>query len=54
MRWFLPVAVVIASLVLGATVFRGEVASAAQQALLVFVTNDAANPVPVKQQGLQT
>ncbi len=44
--------VVVTSLVLGATVFRGEVASAAQQALAVFVTNDAANPVPVREQPL--
>jgi hypothetical protein len=51
MRGFLPAAVVVVSIVLGATVFRGEVASAAQQALQVFVTNDSANPVPVKQQG---
>lgn len=51
MRRFLPVVVVGASLVLGATVFRSEVASAAQQALQVFVTNDALNPVPVHEQG---
>ena len=50
MRRFLPVVVVVASLGLGATVFRSEVASAAQQ-LQVFVTNDALNPVPVHEQG---
>lgn len=32
--------------------FRAEVASAAQQALQVFITNGAANPVPVQQQGI--
>ncbi len=51
MRRFNAVAIVVASLVLGSTVFRGEVASAASAILQVFVTNDSANPVPVKQQG---
>jgi hypothetical protein len=50
-RRFIAVAIVAASLVLGSTVFRGEVASAASAILQVIVTNDAANPVPVKQQG---
>jgi hypothetical protein len=50
-RRFIAVASVVASLVLGSTVFRGDVASAASAILQVFVTNDAANPVPVKQQG---
>jgi hypothetical protein len=50
-RRFIAVAIVVASFVLGSTVFRGEVASAASAILQVFVTNDSANPVPVKQQG---
>jgi hypothetical protein len=41
----------VTSLVLGATVFRSQVASAAPAILNVFVTNDAANPVPVREQG---
>lgn len=51
MRRFLPVAVVMISLILGATVFRSELASAAMQALDVFVTNDSSHPVPVHEQG---
>jgi hypothetical protein len=38
---------VLASVVLGATVFREQVASAAGKLENVFVTNDAAHPVPV-------
>ncbi len=37
--------------VLGATVLREPIASAAPAILQVFVTNDAANPVPVHEQG---
>jgi len=41
---------VLLSVVLGATVFREQVAHAAAN-LNVFVTNDAAHPVPVHEQG---
>ena len=41
---------VLVSVVLGATVFREQVAHAASN-LNVFVTNDAAHPVPVHEQG---
>jgi hypothetical protein len=41
---------VLVSVVLGATVFREQVAHAASN-LNVFVTNDAAHPVPVREQG---
>lgn len=51
MRRFLPIVLVISGITLGATVFRAEVASAAQQALQVFITNSASDPVPVQQQG---
>jgi len=44
---FVPL-IVVASLVLGGTVFRSEVANAAMQVLQVFITNDSANPVPVQ------
>jgi hypothetical protein len=37
-----------ASFVLGATVFREQVAHAAQAVLPVLVTNDASDPVPVR------
>src|SRR6266508_4768435 len=49
MRRALTVAlsIVVASVVLGATAFREQVAQAAPAILNVFVTNDAANPVPV-------
>lgn len=49
MRRALTVAVslVTTSVVLGATIFRAEVAQAAPAILNVFVTNDAQNPVPV-------
>jgi hypothetical protein len=39
------------SLVLGATVFRSQAAAAAAAILPVVVTNDAAHPVPVHEQG---
>ena len=39
------------STVLGATVLREPIAQAAEKLTPVFVTNDAANPVPVVQQG---
>jgi hypothetical protein len=39
------------SLVLGATVFREQVARAAPPIMDVFVTNDETNPVPVQQHG---
>jgi hypothetical protein len=45
--------IVVLSMVLGATVFREEVAQAAAS-LNVFVTNDTAHPVPVQQQGTAT
>lgn len=45
--------IVLVATVLGATVFREEVAAAAAN-LNVFVTNDAAHPVPVRQQGTLT
>src|SRR4051794_11376553 len=45
--------VVVLAAVLGATVFREEVAAAAAT-LNVFVTNDAAHPVPVHEQGTLT
>lgn len=51
MRRSIAAAIIVASLVLGSTVFRGQMASAASAILQVFVTNDSANPVPVKQQG---
>jgi len=44
---------VLVAAVLGATVFREEIATAASN-LNVFVTNDAAHPVPVQQQGTLT
>jgi len=42
---------VCASSILGATVFREPIAYAAAKLTPVVVTNDAANPVPVDQQG---
>jgi hypothetical protein len=42
---------VVASSILGATVLREPIASAAEKLTPVFVTNDAAHPVPVDQQG---
>ena len=39
------------ALVLGATVFQEQVAAAAKEILDVNVVNDAANPVPVHEQG---
>lgn len=44
----------VTSLVLGATVFRAEVARAAQAILPVLVTNNASQPVPVREQGTPT
>lgn len=35
---------------IGATAFREEVAAAAKDALLVVVSNDASQPVPVREQ----
>ena len=43
----IPVVAVIAAVGLGATVFREQVASAADKVQSVFVTNDAAHRVPV-------
>jgi hypothetical protein len=45
------VLLVLCSLVLGATVFREQVAQAAQAILPVKVVNDSSEPVPVSQQG---
>ena len=50
---FTAAIVLVLAAVLGSTVFREEVANAAQN-LSVFVTNDAAHPVPVRQQGTLT
>lgn len=51
-RVFIPTVVaLLCSMVLGATVFREQVAQAAQAILPVFVTNTASDPVPVLQQG---
>jgi hypothetical protein len=44
---------VLVSVVLGATVFREQVAHAASN-LNVFVTNDSAHPVPVREQNLDS
>jgi len=41
----------VASLVLGATAFRAQAAAAVQAIIPVLVTNDAANPVRVHEQG---
>src|SRR5437588_3826786 len=47
-RAMIPATVlVLTSVILGATVFRAQVTRAADKLQLVFVTNDAANPVPV-------
>jgi hypothetical protein len=45
---------VVLAAVLGATVFRENIASAASATLSVFVTNDTAHPVPVREQGTVT
>jgi hypothetical protein len=53
MRLGLRTTVLIATLALfltGVTAFREPIAAAAQKAAEVFITNDAANPVPVKEQ----
>jgi hypothetical protein len=47
----LGVAVIVVSLILGATVLREPIATAASPIASVFVTNTTANPVPVQQQG---
>lgn len=44
-------ALVVVSAILGATVFREQVARAAPPITSVFVTNDASQPVPVRQEG---
>ena len=49
-KWSFVVLLVVGAVFLGATVFRAQVASAAQL-LNVFVANDAAHPVPVAVQG---
>jgi hypothetical protein len=45
--WISALVLVLGSVVLGATVFRTQVAAAADKVQSVFVTNDAAHPVPV-------
>jgi hypothetical protein len=50
---FIAAIVLVLAAALGSTVFREQVANAAQN-LSVFVTNDAAHPVPVSQQGTLT
>jgi hypothetical protein len=51
-RTVIPVFVlVLASVVLGATVFREQVARAAASMPQVFVANDTSHPVPVREQG---
>jgi hypothetical protein len=47
----LGISLLVASVVLGGTVFRQQVAEAASM-LSVFVTNDASHPVPVREQNV--
>jgi hypothetical protein len=50
-KWSFVALLLVGATVLGATVLREPIASAAPAILQVFVTNDAANPVPVHEQG---